>query len=850
MGKFYTNVVKYGNSLCVRGYEDNEPFSEKVKYSPTMFVNCKEETKYKDIYGKSCLPIHKDNMKEMDDYLKNMKSVSNQSVLGMENYVFQYIANNYHKVKYDIDLIRTAIVDIEVYHTGEGFPHPKDAEAVIDAITHYDTVDDTYYVFGLKPWDRALSELDCISKIGAGKDSKDINLTEEILDKVKYRQFPTEQDLLIGYLQHWTENYPDAVTGWNSDLFDFPYIAQRISKILGDTACNRLSPWGKVYKKDGKDKFENEILEVNIMGISQLDYMELYTKFGYRPPRAFYNLDHISDVELGQAKLEFNYNSYREFSDGDYQKYIDYNIKDVFLVKELDKKLALISLVIGLGYDSGMNWQEAFSPVKMWDSIIFNKLKEDNIVVPKIKHHEKIAFEGAYVKPPTAGFYKWIMSFDLTSLYPMLINQYNISPETIISNIDRIPVDQYVNKRATVPDLDLSTAANGMQYTKKFKGVIPTVVLDVFNSRKYHKGLMQDAKKAGDQKEMILQNTLQMSKKISINAAYGALGNIWFRYYDLRNAEAITISGQLSIKWIERKLNEYFNGILKTDKDRCIAIDTDSVYFYLDDLVEKYFKGKSDEYITEALDKFSEQKIQKYINNSYEELAEYMNAYENKMNMDREVIARTGFWTKKKRYALDVMDIEGYRYSKEERDNTENMKILGLETQKSSTPKLVQDKLKDCITIILREDNKALFNLLEKFEREFKLCDYNKISGTTGVNGLDKYSDKAGFPIKGAQMHVKGALAFNREAKRLGEPLITNGDKIGVLFLKEPNRLRSPAIGFPQTGFPKSFDKEYILSVADYYKTYNKIFLAPLKLMTNVVDWETEDTVDITDFFA
>lgn len=848
MEKFYTSVSKYGNSLLCRGYENGQPFKEDVKYCPTLFINCKDETPYKDIYGNYCLPIYKESMTEMKDYIKQMKDVSNVSVLGMENYQLAYISDNYRKVKYDTSKIRKAYIDIEVY-SRDGFPHPKTAAAVIDAITHYDTTEDKYFVFGLKSWEKTKSNLNCKTTIGLGKDSVEVDLNKEILDKVVYKQYPTERELLINYLRLWSEKYPDVVTGWNSDGFDLPYIVQRIENILGTSAMKKLSPWNLVHKKLNNDKFGQERLEVDIVGVSQLDYMPSYLKFGYRPPRAFYSLDYISLVELGQQKLEYT-GSHADLSDDDYQKYIDYNIKDVFLVHELNRKLALIELIIGMAYDSCMNYQDVFSPVKMWDAIIFNQLREDKIVIPKGTHGAKGTFPGAFVKEPKPNLYKWIVSFDLTSLYPMLLNQYNISPETIRNKIEQRNISDYINKVASIPNSELATTPNGMQYTKEFKGVIPTVALQVFNDRIKHKALMKEAKQKHDKQEVILQNTLQMSKKIAINSLYGALGNAYFRYYDLNNAAAVTSSGQLSILWIERKLNEYFNKLCNTDNiDRCIAIDTDSTYFNLEDFVEKYLSNKSDEFICTALNKFCEEKVQPFINESYSELAEYMNAYEQRMEMDREAIARTGFWTAKKRYALDVLDMEGYRYTNEEYNNGENLKILGLETQKSSTAVFIQNKLKDCIVTILRKDNNELIKEISKFENEFMNLQYTDVCGVTAVNGLKKYSDKKGFPVKGAQIHVKGALAFNRLANELNEELIQDGDKIQILFLREPNKIMSPSIAIPSTGLPKSFPLKYISSKADLYKTFEKVFLDPLKLITDSINWKTEDTVDITSFF-
>lgn len=844
--KFYTNVVKLNNELLVRGYEDGKPFKEKVVYSPTLFVNCKEKTKYKDIYGNYCLPVNHDNMIEARKWYESTKDISNVNVLGMENFTCAFISDTYFGKPYDPSLIRTAFIDIEVYHRGS-FPEPKDAPGVINAITLYDSITKKYYTFGLKPWDARKSDLNQKTIC----DKVEIDLTKDIIENTIYKQCSSEKELLIEFLQHWKRNYPDVVTGFNSNRFDLPYLVQRIQNIVGETAMKSLSPWGRVLKRLEKDDFGKESLSVNITGIAQIDYLDSYIKFGYRPTRAFYNLDYISYIELGQQKLDYT-GSHADLSDNDPQKYIDYNIKDVWLVVQLDNKLSLLSLIIGLSYTSGINFEDPFSPVKMWDAIIFNRLRKDNIVIPQAQHIEnKEKFEGAFVKEPVPSFYKWIVSFDLTSMYPKLLEQYNISPETIRNKEVPEPIENYIYKRAVIKNPEYTFAANGMQYTKEFRGVIPLVAQEKFDQRVIHKDLMKAAKKKGDKKEETLQNVLQMAAKIAINSLYGILGNRYFRYYNIDNAEAVTKSGQLSIQWIQRKLNEFFNKITGIEKDRCIAIDTDSVYFCLEDIVNKHMNGWSNDKITEALDKFAKEKIQPYINKSYEELAEYTNAYENKMSMKREAIASTGFWTAKKRYALNVYDMEDYRYKPEEIAKGENLKILGLETQKSSTPVFIQEALKEAIRIILQEDNNKLFNFNNDFEKIYKAKDYKDICEITSVNHLKKYSDKNGLPIKGAQMHVKGALAHNRLARKVNIKLIEDGDKIGLMPIKTPNRFdNAPAIAFGPAGIPKEFDSDYILSIVDYNDMYNKVYIKPLKLILDAIDWKLEDSVDLTDFFV
>lgn len=827
---YYTNVARSGNSILVRGISSNKSFKKKVEYKPTLFVsNPKQESKFKTIYGESCTPVKFDTMQDAIDWQKEVKGYTD--VLGMDNFILAYIADNFEDdIEFNMANIRTNIIDIEV--SAPEFPDPIYAKYPIDAITLYDSIDDRYYTWGIKPW----------------SERKSI-LSSDLLSKVSYSQKSSEKELLAEFLMHWCAKYPDIISGWNSDGFDMPYIFNRVSKVLGESALKRLSPWGIVNSREGKDLHGNRNIEVNIYGISSLDYLKLYKKFTYTP-RKFYKLDHIASVELEKRKIQFD-GTHEKLSQDNYQLYIDYNITDVEIVKMLDDKLQLFLLAVGMAYSSRINFDDVFGPVKTWDAIIFNELKHKNIVIPSQKRHDRQPYEGAYVKEPIPGFYKWVVSFDLTSLHPMLMNQYNISPETIRGRAPHVNIDDYVSGVAVVEDPQFATAANGMQYTKEFKGIIPTVALKVFNDRKRYKSMEMDmanlaeqhtgAEKADYENKEILYNIKQKCLKYQINSLYGALGSPYFRYFNIDNAEAVTVSSQLVNRWIERKIDEYLNGFLSEKKNRAIAGDTDSNLFCFDDVVNHFpaFKNKTDEQIVDLLNQFCEKKIIPVINRATDELAEYMNAYDNFMSMKRECIASTGFWTAKKRYALNVWDKEGIRYK------TPKLKIVGLETVKSSTPDFVVPALEECISIILSKTNSDLFEYVSEFEAKFRSKDYRDIAFVSSVNGIDKYSDKQGNPLKGCPGHVKGVLTYNRHTKRTK---IKNGDKVGLLPIIQPNAFRSPSIAYPSEGLDDDM-KDSILKLLDYATLYEKTFLKPLEAITNAIGWKIEDTNDLSSFF-
>ena len=353
----------------------------------------------------------------------------------------------------------------------------------------------------------------------------------------------------------------------------------------------------EVYIKGRKN------IAYDITGVATLDYLELYRKFTYTNQES-YRLDHIAFVELGQNKLDHSeYDTFKEFYDNDWQKFVEYNIIDVRLVDRLDDKMKLLELAITMAYDAKVNFEDVYSQVRMWDNIIYVYLARRNIAIPpKHQSTKDNKYAGAYVKEPIPGIYDWVVSFDLNSLYPHLIMQYNLSPETLLPH--RHPnanVERLLNQEIDLSDLSGQTVcANGTYYDTTFQGFLPELMDKIYQERTIYKKKMLAAKQEYEknptvalQKEISRCNNIQMARKIQLNSAYGAIGNEHFRYYRLEIAEAITTSGQLSIRWISNKTNAYLNKILKTnDVDYVIACDTDSMYLNLGPLVQEVFKGR------------------------------------------------------------------------------------------------------------------------------------------------------------------------------------------------------------------------------------------------------------------
>jgi len=827
--KFYTNVEQAGNRLLVRGYEGGSPFSYRVPFNPTLYVASKNYSEWKTLEGDCVEPLTMGSINDAKEFVKKYREVEDFDIYGNTRYLYQYITQEHpeDEIKYDTSQIRIFNIDIETA-AENGFPDIESADQEILAISIKDSYTGRIIVFGARPFDNKDSEVD-------------------------YMHFRTEESMLTAFLGYWNENCPDVITGWNVQLFDIPYIARRIDRILGERAAKSLSPWKLISSREIYIKGRRQIA-YDLPGIATLDYLELYRKFTYTNQES-YRLDHICLVELGERKLDHSeFDTFKEFYENDWQKFIDYNIHDVRLVDKLDDKMKLLDLAFTMAYDAKVNYEDVFSQVRMWDNYIYCELNKRKIAIPPKREATKDAkYAGAYVKEPKPGRYDWVVNFDLNSLYPHLIMQYNISPETLWETRHASTSVEGILEKKVEIDGEFAVCANGAQYRKDIQGFLPLMMQKMYDSRVIFKKRMIDAKKKYEKtpttdlvKEIARCNNIQMAKKISLNSAYGAIGNEHFRYYRLANAEAITLSGQVSIRWIENKMNGYLNKLLSTDKtDYVIASDTDSIYLNLGPVVDKFFGNKSDDKvrIVELLDKVCKDKLEPFIDASYQELATYVAAYDQKMIMKRENIADRGIWTAKKRYILNVWDSEGVRYKEPK------MKIMGLETARSSTPQYFRDKLYAAFKIIIGKTNDELINFINDVRTETRKRPYEEVAFPRGVNNLEKYRHRTDIYSKGTPIHVRGALLYNYYIKKHNlehkHPFIQEGEKIKFMYLKTPNPIHENCISF-FGDLPKEFGIE---KYVDYQTQFEKSFLEPLKNVLQCIGWSHQKTITIGSFF-
>ena len=743
-----------------------------------------------------------------------------------DSFVYQWISEKYPgQLRFNMSDMKIITIDIEVA-CENGFPDVEASQEEMLCITIKDLATGKFITWG----------------------------TREAKVDTEYRVFWTEQEMLADFHKWWCSNTPDIITGWNCNLYDIPYICRRLERVLGEKWQKSLSPWNKVNMREVYIQGRRN-LAYDILGVSILDYLDLYRKFTYTNQES-YRLEHIATVELGEGKLDHSeFENFKDFYTEHWQKFVEYNIKDVDLVDRLEKKMKLLELAVTMAYDAKVNFEDVYSQVRMWDTLIYNYLKERKICVPPRQESKKDdKYAGAYVKEPIPGLYDWVVSFDLNSLYPHLIMEYNISPETLVpTRYPSISVDKILNGEIDI-DSDYCVAANGAQYRKDIQGFLPEMMQKIYDERTIYKKKMLIAKseyeKTGDkelQADISAFNNIQMARKIQLNSAYGAIGNQYFRYYSLANAEAITLSGQLSIRWIENKMNSYINKILKTKEvDYVIASDTDSIYLNLGSLVETVFKGreKSDQSVLRFLEKVCDVEFEKYIQNSYEALATTVNAYDQKMFMKRENIANKGIWTAKKRYILNVWNSEGVQYAQPK------LKMMGIEAVKSSTPAACRTAIKDALKVIMNGTESDVQEFVGNFRKKFESMPPEDIAFPRGCNGVGKFSNPATIYSKGTPIHVRGALLYNFHAKKNKVthkyPLIQEGEKVKFLYLRRPNKINENVISFFQT-LPKEFGLDKYI---DFDLQFQKSFLDPLQVIMDTINWKAEKIATLEDLFV
>lgn len=834
---FYTNVTQLGNAICVRGVKDGKRYHERTDFKPKLFIpkTTPGDAMYRNLFDEPLEMIEFGDLADARDFIKNYDSVSNMKIHGNTNWQYQYITENYKgEIDFNMSQIDIRSIDIETETEG-GFPDIETANEAILLITMEDYYTKVMTTYGTKKYTGDKTDTD-------------------------YRYFSDEYSMLKAFVDDWYHDCPDVITGWNINLFDVPYLVHRINRILGDDAAKRLSPWKNVRRRDVH--MNDKVLpSYEIAGVTQLDYLDLYKKFTYNAQES-YKLDHICKVELGVGKLENPHNTFKEFYTKDWNLFVEYNCIDVQRVNQLEEKMKLIELALTMAYDAKCNFSDVYSAVRTWDCILYNHLWNQNVVVhPRDMSRPDRSIVGAFVQDPKPGQYDWVVSFDATSLYPSIIMQYNMSPETLLDRFNPIAepiglsdvmsekVDKLLAKKVGIEEC---MSANGYYFRRDKRGLFPEIVAKLFQDRQdYKKKMIEAQQKYEDTKDPKYQNDIskynnfQMARKIQLNSLYGAWANYYFRYFDDRIAEGITLTGQYIIRTVGKALDEYLNKVCGT-KDVMYSFysDTDSCYITLDPLVKKYYAGKSTEEIVKILDQICEDKITKAINSACKDLADYTNAFDQKIFFKREAIATRGLWVAKKRYALNVYNNEGVQYAEPK------LKVMGLEIVRSSTPEAIRKLLKEAVTVAITKDEAALQNFILQAREKYDKLSPEEISFPRGVNNLAKYTSRADIYAKGTPMHVRGALLYNHYIKERGldqrYQMIQEGEKIKFIYLKTPNTIKENCIGFIGELPPELALTKYI----DYDTMWNKSFIEPLNGIIESLGWNTSPQATLEDLFS
>lgn len=837
--EFYTNISRFGNSLLYRGYKDGKRVQTKIPYSPTLFVPVEKATKFKSLDGGYVEPIKLETMREAKEFIERYKDVSNFAVHGNTNYIAQFITEKFPgEIKFDASVINITTIDIEV-QSDEGFPEPEEAKYPITAIGIKNTIDNTFYIWGTGDYDVSKSIM---------KDNR-----------VVYEKCRDEHELLIKFIAHWASpsHMPDVVTGWNIRNFDIPYIINRASRILHEDTIKKLSPWNRIEERLVTMQ-KKQVQMYEIIGVSQLDWMDLFKKFGYTfGPQENYRLDTIANTVLGEHKLDYDGTLHSLYTT-DHQKFIDYNIRDVDLVDRMEDKAGLIVLCFTMAYRAGVNYNDTFGTTGIWDTLIYRYLTEQNIAVPPNKESFKEAYEGGYVKDPHCGVHDWVTSFDVNSLYPNIIVQWNMSPETIMfgRHDHRVSPDSILE--GYIPEkTEFGVCGSGQMFSNQKQGFMPKIIEEMYNERVTVKQMMLASKRELEiadpankqeiyriERDIARYENQQNSVKILLNSLYGALGNKYFRYFTMEIAEGITLSGQMLIRWGEKAVNDYINTALKNSKrkDYVIAIDTDSLYVSMNDIVKT--TGLTDKTkIVDFVDKLCNKALEPLFIKSFAQVADMMNVFKPRIDMKREAIVDRAIWTAKKRYILNVLDNEGVRYAKPK------LKILGIEAIKSSTPSSCRTAFKELFQVLINGTEIETQAFIRNYRTKFDSLSPEEKAFPRGVSSVKEHQSKDTIYKKGTPMNSRAAILYNYMLDKQGLKTYTpirNGDKIKYIYLYPNNPLKENIIGFVDV-LPAEFKLHKFI---DNDTQFDKAFLEPAKLILDAIGWNAEPVATLEDFFA
>ena len=732
---------------------------------------------------------------------------------------------------------RVMFFDIEVEVT-QGFPDVNRADNTITSIAFYDVLTKQYYCY----------VLDKENKVNTG-----------LFGNSTVIKFQDERDLLKAFYTKYLEISPTIISGWNSDRFDVPYLYNRTIRLLGQEAANCLSPIGIV-------EFQKHRGTYKIAGVSSLDYLELYKKLTFGE-RSSYRLDDIGELEVGIKKVSYE-GTLNDLYDNDRNRFVEYNINDVLILQELDKKLDFIDIARAICHLGHVPYEDVYYSSRFLEGAILVYLKKVGIVAPnKVKANRQLMdgndkFTGAYVQDPQKGKHEWVYDLDITSMYPSIIMSLNISPETKLGKLDSWDVEPFlkgVDKTYTINnkygketaklttsefknflnDNNVSVSSNGVLYTQDRRGLIPTLLEKWFDDRVQFRKLAKKFAEQGDKDKYAYFDRRQYIQKVVLNSLYGVLGLPVFRFYDLDNAEATTTTGVELIKYTKRMANHYYNSTLGDKDDYCIYIDTDSVFYSAIPIIEKKYPHvdiKDEAIVTEKILEIASD-VQKYLNKSYDLFAQkFCNIDEHRFEIKQELIAKGGLFVTKKRYGMKIINDNGVKVNK--------LHVKGLDIVRSSFPAAFKECLTKVLEDILADVPKGKIDeFILNFKKSMKLKKYDTIAMPTSAKNVKKFIEKGEgilIPKKGTPVHIKSAINYNNFLllNKLNKkyPSVGNGEKIKWTYLKD-NPFKFETICYKGHEDPPQV-LEYIKEHIDTDKIYKQALAKKVKMLYEALKWE------------
>lgn len=856
----YRNCVYNTRERCVHLFTwDAE--GNRVKYdldfTPYIFLEHKQG-EYESIYKTKL------KKKEFSDQFERNKFIKESNIKKIYENIpaaQQFLIDNYWQTnteddfsKYDLKIM---FIDIETFSNKGTFPDIQDPQDVINLITCYDTFKKRYVTFGLKPFDAS-----------------------QITDKnVKYIHCKSEEILLKSFIKYWEMDYPDVVSGWNSNGFDIPYLVNRISNVLNVDWQKRLSPIGRLYEKKAKRvKYNEPQIQIVIEGIACVDYMILYQKFKLDKQES-YKLDYISEVELNEQKLEYEGQLW-ELSINDWKTFVEYNIKDVELLVRLDNKLRYMKTLRFLANIGLTNLDKAIDTLPIMNGALAVQARKRNQCIPTFVRPLKTEKNpGAYVRVPKIGFSENIVSFDANSLYPSVMISLNLSPETKIGRYEEIDglvriyhingnTYEFTKERFDryIQEDEVCFTKAGFLFSQKKKGIVPEYLDWLYAERKKMQKLFKECKRkletdtslTEQEKEQLTEeqnryDSVQYAYKINLNSLYGYMGNAYAPMGDDDIASSVTLTGQAVIKksadlFVESVSKKFPNLNHKDIENSIVYGDTDSVYLSLKCLGIPLYQGTE---INPEFYKYCDY-IEEYMNSGMSEWATAeLNSKDPRFVFKRETICDCGIFLKKKYYVLHMVDDEGFK--------TDKFKYKGVSVVKTTMPKKLKPYLKNIIESMIstKDKNKsdALFNQAYEI---FKTLPIEVISRISGINTFDKYASRCeGIEHIAARMqeHMRSAHYHNVILEKLNisgkYPKLKQGDKIRYVNLKKPNKYNIDVIGYASK-YPEEFKTEFEV---DYEEMFENLMYRNIEFFYKAVGWilrkpNENIKTDLLDFFA